>query len=199
MQVVIIPIVFGNRDTNEAVLDACALVRDTLTGGGVRVKIDCGDERPGAKYYRWEQKGVPVRIEIGPRDLEKNSVMLVRRDTSEKRSVAIDRIAHEVADCMNAMHGDMLRSALQEFDSRIFDCTTLDEVKETAAHGIARIPWCLGYDCGREMEEVTGIRMLGVPIESQLHAQEGSAAPTTTGHCPICGREGTATLMARTY
>jgi len=198
VQVVIIPIVFGNRDTNGAVLDACASVRDTLTGGGVRVKVDDSDERPGAKYYRWEQKGVPLRIEIGPRDLEKNSVMLVRRDTSEKRSIAIDSVEREVASCMDAMHGDMLHSALQEFDSRIFDCTTLAEVRENAAHGITRIPWCLGYDCGREMEEVTGIRMLGVPVESQLQSQT-RAKSASAGRCPICGREGTTVLMARTY
>lgn len=193
MQVAIVPIVFGNRDSNEAVLSACASVRDTLTSHGLRVKIDDRDEHPGAKYYRWELKGVPVRIEIGPRDIAKNAVMMVRRDSSEKRSVSIDRIVGEVLDCMDIMLADMYTAASQKFDSRIFDCKTLDEALELDVQGILRVYWCQDPDCGHEIEEVTGLRMLGIPVRSA-----GSEA-STSGPCVVCGRDGVGTLVARTY
>ena len=193
VQVAIVPIVFGNRDSNEAVLSACASVRDVLTGRGLRVKVDDRDEHPGAKYYRWELKGVPIRIEIGPRDIAGNSVMMVRRDTAVKRSVPIDRIASEVLDCMDIMLADMYTAASQKFDSRIFDCETLDEALEFEAQGILRVCWCQDPDCGHELEDVTGLRMLGIPVGSA-----GSEA-ATSGHCVVCGRDGVATLMARTY
>ena len=193
VQVVIVPIIFGNRDSNEAVLSACASVRDVLAGHGLRVKVDDRDEHPGAKYYRWELKGVPIRIEIGPRDIAANSVVMVRRDTAVKQSVPIDRIAGEVLDCMDIILADMYTAASQKFDSRIFDCKTLDEALELEVQGILRVCWCLDPDCGHEIEDVTGLRMLGVPVGSA-----GSEA-ATSGHCVVCGRDGVATLMARTY
>ncbi len=202
VQVVIIPVLFGEPDVNEKVLDSCMSLRDTLVNAhGIRSRIDDSDERPGAKYYRWELQGVPIRIEIGPRDLAQNSAMLVRRDTSEKRAIPIGEVASEVADCMDAMLADMYRAASQELNSRIFDCETLDEVKEKSVHGVARVPWCLDRNCGLEMEDITGIHILGIPAGSQ---QSTSAGPRPGqgqehGRCPICGREGIAVLMARTY
>lgn len=190
VQVVIIPIMFGRRDMNTEVLETCTHVRNLLVNHGLRAKTDDSDERPGAKYYKWELKGVPLRIEIGPRDIAQNSVTLVRRDNSDKRSVPIDRIIDEVRDSMGMMLDDMYRVAMQNFNSRIFDCKTLDEVSERAMQGIARTPWCLDEDCGHEIEDMTGMRMLGVPVGSQTE---------NDGQCDICGRAGTTVLMARTY
>lgn len=189
VQVVIVPILFGKRDQNDEILGACASVRDMLANHGLRTRIDDSDERPGAKYYRWELRGVPVRIEIGPRDLAQNSVVLVRRDTSDKRSVPIDQIAYEVQQSMDMMLDDMYHAALQKLNLRIFDCRTTDEISRKAMQGIVRTSWCLDSDCGHEIEELTGMRMLGVPAGSE----------TMTGDCVICGREGTEVLMARTY
>jgi prolyl-tRNA synthetase len=117
----------------------------------------------------------------------------VRRDTAEKQSVPIDRIASEVLDCMDTILADMYTAASQNFDSRIFDCETLDEALEFEAQGILRVCWCQDPDCGHEIEDVTGLRMLGVPVGSAGH---GAA---TSGCCVVCGRDGVATLMARTY
>ncbi|RZN42442.1 MAG: proline--tRNA ligase [Methanosarcinales archaeon] len=189
VQVVIVPILFGDLDVNEKVLETCRSLRDRLTDQGLRVRIDDSEDRPGAKYYRWELRGVPIRVELGPRDLAKNSCMLVRRDTAEKRSVSIDGAPGEVQDCMKTVVTDMYHAARDTLDSRIFDCETLDDVSERTANGIARICWCLNEDCGREMEDVTGVHILGIPVEPQ----------GTTGPCPICGRDGTPVLMARTY
>ncbi|MCD6146080.1 MAG: proline--tRNA ligase [Methanosarcinales archaeon] len=189
VQVVIVPILFGKRDQNDEILGACASVRDMLANHGLRTRIDDSDERPGAKYYRWELRGVPVRLEIGPRDLAQNSVVLVRRDTSDKRSVPIDQIAYEVQQSMDMMLDDMYHAALQKLNLRIFDCRTTDEISRKAMQGIVRTSWCLDSDCGHEIEELTGMRMLGVPAGSE----------TMTGDCVICGREGTEVLMARTY
>jgi prolyl-tRNA synthetase len=119
--------------------------------------------------------------------------MMVRRDTAVKRSVPIDRIAGEVLDCMGTILADMYTVASQKFDSRIFDCETLDEALEFEAQGILRVCWCQDPDCGHEIEDVTGLRMLGIPVGSA-----GSEA-STPGRCVVCGRDGVATLMARTY
>jgi len=82
-QVVIIPIIFGE---SEDVIKTCRDVARRLKENGIRVALDESDERPGAKYYKWEMKGVPIRVEIGPRDLKNNVATIVRRDTRNKET-----------------------------------------------------------------------------------------------------------------
>ncbi len=187
-QVVIIPILFGK---DKAVLSACNDLSDTLKRTGLRVVIDDSDARPGAKYYKWELKGVPIRIEIGPRDLKNNVVVMARRD-GDKTNVPNDDVLPEIDRTLKEMHSDLYKSASEYLHSRIKLCSDLDEVKDYIQSGIARIAWCGERSCGLEMEEIVGAGILGEPEDPALGKGDGT--------CPICGKPtDTVVLMARTY
>lgn len=188
IQVVIIPILFGK---DEKVLDACRNIAARLRETGLRVIIDDSDSRPGAKYFKWELKGVPVRIEIGPRDLKKDSVVMVPRNGS-KYSVPADKVIDKVNEAFETLHKNLYDAANQTLHSRIKMCASLNEVKDHILRGIARIAWCGERSCGLEMEEIVGAGILGIPEDPALGQAEGS--------CPVCGKPtGTVVLMARTY
>ncbi|MGP8321994.1 MAG: proline--tRNA ligase [Methanosarcinaceae archaeon] len=188
IQVVIIPIIFKN---GTQILDACENVKSTLESAGIRVKIDASDNRPGAKYYKWEMRGVPIRIEIGPRDLENNAAMVVRRDNGKKEQVPFDGIETGISDMFDNIHADLFSKAEKELHNRIFDCKTLDEIKEKLHLGIARIYWCGKKECGLTLEEDIGAGILGIPTVQDKNI---------TGKCPVCDADATTrAYVARTY
>ncbi len=189
VQAVIIPIIF--KKGAEEVMAACKDVQARLKRVGVRVEIDSSDLRPGAKYYRWEMKGVPLRLEIGPRDLQNNVAVAVRRDTGEKEQIPLPEIETGVLSRFEAIHTSLYEKAKAELESRIFACSDLEEVKEKLPKGVPTIHWCGKKDCGLAMEDRIGAGILGIPLD-----QEG----TDEGKCPICGEETkTRVYVARTY
>jgi prolyl-tRNA synthetase len=136
-------------------------------------------------------KGVPVRVEIGPRDLKNNVATIVRRDNGNKETAPLADIVEEVRKRFEAIHKSLFEKASNSLNERIINCDTLEEVKERITTGIARIPWCLERECGLAMEEAVGAGILGVP-EGDLG--QGS------GKCPVCGRETEKmAIMAKTY
>ena len=188
VQVVVIPIIFGK---SEDIIKTCGDVAELLKKEGIRTVLDTSDERPGAKYYRWEMKGVPMRVEIGPRDLKNNVATIVRRDNGKKDAALLASIVEEVRKRFQAIHESLLEKAATTLRGRIKDCNTLEEVKENIQDGIARIAWCGERECGLSMEEAVGAGILGVP-EGDL----GRGA----GKCPICGRDTeNMAIMAKTY
>ncbi len=188
VQVVVIPVLFGK---SEEIIKACRDVAERLKEKGIRVALDESEERPGAKYYKWEMKGVPLRIEIGPRDLKNNSAIIVRRDNGSKESVSIKNIEEKVEKKFREIHESLFQKAESSLKERIFECSTLEEVKERIANGIARIPWCGERECGLVMEEAVGAGILGIP-EGELGKGKGS--------CPVCNKETTSiAIMAKTY
>jgi prolyl-tRNA synthetase len=188
IQVVIVPIIFSGRGD---VLAACRGVEEELKSAGVRVKLDDGDERPGAKYYKWELKGVPLRIEIGPRDLESGSCVVVRRDTGDKQSLPLEDLSDAVLDLFGEIHKHMFESAKKRLEESIVDCESVEEVRGVISSGIARISWCGEQACGLDMEEAVGAGMLGVPAGGLGRGE---------GVCPICGRTAELkVLMAKSY
>ncbi len=188
IQVVVIPILFGKSDE---ITRACRDVADRLKAGSIRVELDESDERPGAKYYRWEMKGVPIRVEIGPRDLKNNAATIVRRDSGSKETVPLNNIVEEVKIRFEDIRKSMFEKAQRQLKERIFNCNTLDDVKNKIPDGIARIPWCGGRECGLAMEEAVGAGILGIP-----EGEPGRGA----GICPMCGKEtGNMAIMAKMY
>ncbi|KGK98792.1 prolyl-tRNA synthetase [Methanococcoides methylutens] len=188
VQAVIIPILFKKP---EAVLAACNDVKETLEAAGVRVTIDDSDKRPGSKYYKWEMKGVPLRIEIGPKDLEKEAAMLVRRDTGEKEQVPLSSIANEVIERFAVIQFSLLENAKENLKARIFDCNTIEEIKEKVSEGIAHVPWCGEEKCGLELDEEVGAGILGIPTDQD---EEGNYK------CPMCGKDTSIRVyVAKTY
>ncbi|MCZ7393300.1 MAG: proline--tRNA ligase [Candidatus Methanoperedens sp.] len=188
VQVAVIPVLFGK---SEEIIKACRDAADRLKEKGMRVALDESDERPGAKYYKWEMKGVPLRVEIGPRDLKNNAATIVRRDSGSKENVPLDNIAEEIKKRFEGIHKNLLEKAKKSMEERIFDCNTIEEVKEKISEGIARISWCGGRECGLAMEEAVGAGILGIP-EGEL----GKGG----GNCPICKKvTASIAIMAKTY
>ena len=188
IQVVIIPIIFGK---SEDIITACRDVADRLKESGIRVTMDETDERPGAKYYRWELKGVPLRVEIGPRDLKNNVATLVRRDTGTKETAPLGSIVEEVRKRFDLILETLYEKASRSLNERIFDCRTMDEVKDRLPEGIVRIPWCGEKACGLAMEEAVGAGILGIPEGDQGKGM---------GKCPVCNKETISiAIMAKTY
>ncbi|OPY19779.1 MAG: Proline--tRNA ligase [Methanomethylovorans sp. PtaU1.Bin093] len=188
IQVVIIPIVF--KDSSD-VIHACEKVQQLLQDAGIRVKIDLSDDRPGAKYYRWEMKGVPLRLEIGPRDLKNGVAVLVRRDTGEKRQAPLENISHETQETLEVIQSALFEKAVADVQARIFTCSSLEDVKEKLPEGIALLPWCGDKACGLQIEEKIGAGILGIPTGQE----EGHK-----GQCPVCGKDASVKVyVARKY
>ena len=175
-QVVIIPIIFKGKE--KTVLDACKKLYEKLKENGLRVHLDDRDITPGNKYYAWELKGVPLRVEIGPRDIENKNIMLVRRDTAEKKAVpqgsAVSKINEELKDISKMLY----KKAKKMLDENMQRVKTIDEAKELK--GIIELPWCGVEDCALEIENVLDGNTLGEPIESNKCDQV----------CPVCGKPG---------
>ena len=188
VQIVVIPIIFGK---SEDIINACRELARLLKEKGIRVALDESDERPGAKYYRWEMKGVPLRVEIGPRDLKNNVATVVRRDTGKKETIPLDNIANEIITKFENIRNNLFEKAERSLKERILDCSTLEEVKNRIPDGIARISWCGEQECGLAMEESVGAGILGIP-----EGEPGRGA----GNCPVCNKEtDNKAIMAKSY
>ena len=189
-QAVIVPITIGKR--HEDVMAAAQKLKTDLTAAGFRVKLDTRDLRPGAKYYWWELRGVPLRLELGPRDLDAGKVMAVKR-TGEKTSIelatvteGIKRVLSEITDTLRARAEEHTRSHLCNVDSMDALIATLNDDKVAVVH------WCQQRECGDEIEEKTNASILGTDVRSVY-------VPATEGKCIACGKPGKATLVGRAY
>ncbi len=168
-QVVVIPIL--SKKSPEQVMDACKLVTDILSRDGVRSKLDDGDSRPGAKYYEWEMKGVPLRIEIGARDLENSVVTFARRDTGEKGTIDLNSVSAGAKMLLDDISATLYSKAQEAQESMVTDITSMDqaprETDDTTEDVILRFGWCGSEECGHTFEDTTGFKMLGTPYKAQ--------------------------------
>ena len=130
-QIVIIPI---NHDLNPEVRKKAEELEKKLSEK-YRVTADFSDKRPGEKYYHWEMKGIPIRLEVGPKDLEKKSVVLVRRDTGEKTFVKEDEINQALENMAASMNKNLKEKAVKEFQNRIAEAKTPEEMKKALDEG----------------------------------------------------------------
>ncbi|MBD3389065.1 MAG: proline--tRNA ligase [Candidatus Altiarchaeales archaeon] len=180
VQAVIIPIVFKDADKGK-VTDYVQKVVEKLKSSGISYKVDDGDDRPGAKYYKWELRGVPVRLEVGPRDVEKDAVMVVRRDTGEKQSVKLKDL--DLQKTFKGMEENIRSKARENFDSRIFTADTLADLEENLGEGIVTVSWCEKNECAKPLEEKGTILSI---LDDE-------------GECIVCGKKGKQVRMAKTY
>jgi prolyl-tRNA synthetase len=135
-------VVVAVRDEPE-VNEACARVAAELSEAGVRVEIDRGRGSFGRRVTDWEIKGIPLRLEVGPRDLAQGHVTLVRRDTGAKTTHVLNALASDVPSLLERMQSDLLARAIAHRDSSTQDVTSLDEALEAASDGFARLAWDL--------------------------------------------------------
>ncbi|MHC1631843.1 MAG: proline--tRNA ligase [Methanotrichaceae archaeon] len=187
VQVVIVPILFKDK---EKTIQVCQNLQKKLANAGIRVKVDDSDERPGAKFYKWELRGVPIRIEIGPRDIKQGVAVLVRRDR-KKLTVPQDDILEVINHEAEDLHDSMMAKAQEFMDSRIRDCNTVKEAQEQIKIGIAIVGWCGSENCGHDLEDKVDASMLGDPWNREEEFK---------GKCLVCGAETTkCALLARQY
>ena len=177
IQVVVLPI----AQHKPGVLDAAAALRDRLTAAGLRVKMDDSDQSAGWKFAQYEMKGVPLRVEIGPKDMEKEQCCIARRDTGEKTFVPLNELETKVAELLQDVHDNLYRMAEKNLEDNSFDMTSWEEVKAMAQGkgGFARTKWCGSLECELAMKEKAGVSSRCMPLE-----QSG-----TTGKCVVCGKE----------
>ena len=181
-QVVIVPIPRGNWQ--ETVLPKAREIQAELVSHGVRVKLDDRDEyTPGWKYAEWEMRGVPVRLEIGPKDIEKAQVMLVRRDTREKLPTPMDGLAPAVAGLLETIQASLYARALKFREEHTQRVGSYDELKAVmeGRPGFVIAGWCGSAECEAQIKAETQATLRNIPFNA------GSA--DRVGTCVKCGRE----------
>jgi prolyl-tRNA synthetase len=171
-QVVIVPI--GRDDWRETVLPKAKEIEGTLQKAGVRVVLDARDERPGWKFSEWELRGVPLRIEVGPKDIEKSQVIAVRRDTRDKIAVPMAVLVERVGELLTNIQRNLFDRALayrDEHTQRVDSYEVFKQVME-GRPGFVIAPWCGAADCEAQIKADTqatirNMPLDGVPVEAQ--------------------------------
>ncbi len=161
-QAVIIPILLGKK--RDEVLAHCREALAELEAAGIRAHIDERELRPGNKFYHWELRGVPVRVELGPRDMESGTAVLVRRDTLEKATVQRDALVAEISSALEGMEADLYQRAKEALDEGIQEPDSPSDVDERP---MILTGWCGEMDCAEAMEKDTGRSFLGFPLEGE--------------------------------
>ena len=175
VQVVIVPVAAHKP----GVLEKCRELAGQLKGI-VRVKLDDSDKQPGWKFAQWEMKGVPIRLEIGPRDIEQGQCVLVRRDNREKQFVKFEDLVTAIPAALDALAKDLYDRALKNREARTTSAVTMEEVKQKAAAstGFIKTMWCGDLACEEAMKEQAGLSSRCMPFE-QEHLSD---------ICPVCGK-----------
>lgn len=162
IQVIVIPI----AQHKEGVLDKAQALINQMKDAGLRVESDTSDQSPGWKFAEYEMKGVPLRIEIGPKDIEKNQCMAVRRDTGEKIPVSLDTLNKTAQKLMVEIQQGLFDKAKKNLDDNTFTATTLEEVKNiiSTKGGFIETMWCGDEKCELEMKEKAGVTSRNIPF-----------------------------------
>ena len=176
IQIVVIPV----AQHKEGVLEANTALYERLKKN-YRVKLDDSDNSPGWKFAEYEMKGVPMRIEMGPRDIEEGNCVIVTRYNMEKTVVPIANIEEAVAEKMKEIRDGMYQNALENREKRTYSCTTIDEIKAALAEhgdGLVKAMWCGDEECEDKVKELTGVGSRCIPFD-QEHISD---------KCVCCGK-----------
>ncbi len=189
IQVVIVPV----AQHKEGVLEKAAELRDRLIAAGFRVKLDDSDNTAGWKYAEYEMKGVPVRLEIGPRDIESNQCVLVARHDRSKDFVSLETLEQAVTDKLESVRAGLFAKACENREKHTTTCETIDEIQETLAvkgDGFILAKWCESEACEDKVKELTGVGSRCIPF----------AQDRRKGVCVCCGKPAeTTVLWAKAY
>jgi prolyl-tRNA synthetase len=179
IQVAVIPI-WRKEQEREQVAEYVARVRESLAGS-VRLQVDWDDEHtPGWKFNEWELRGVPLRLEIGPRDVKNGQVVLVRRDTRAKEMVPFENVRARAGELLEEIQADLLKRAEAFMESRTRRADSYEQFKqvmESEQRGFILAHWCDNPECESRIKDETGASIRCIPIEAE--AEEGA--------CLLCG------------
>jgi prolyl-tRNA synthetase len=192
IQVVLIPIYFKAGD-NTPITTKTQSVADMLRKAGFEVHVDFRDQyTPGWKFHEWELKGVPLRVEIGPKDVQNKQIVLVRRDTMQKTVVKDQEIVNEVNRCLEETQSNLLAKAKVTLDASIRQADNYDQLKKTIEEhgGFVRACWCGSAECEEAIKNETGATIRTIPLTHE----EASAS------CVYCTKPATkVAYFARSY
>ncbi|MBR6783341.1 MAG: proline--tRNA ligase [Clostridia bacterium] len=190
IQAVIIPI----AQHKEGVLERCAALKEELVNAGIRVKLDDSDMSAGWKFSEYEMKGVPIRIELGPRDIEAGNCVIVSRATGEKTVVSLENIGETVKNALETAREDMFKKALENRAKHTYRCDTIEEI--TAAlnekgDGFVFAPWCGDEECEDAVKAQAGVGSRCIYDEGiELEGKK----------CVCCGKDATHNVVwAKAY
>ena len=164
IQVVVVPIAAHKPGVSEKAAELAEKISKYA-----RVKLDDSDNAPGWKFAQWEMKGVPLRLELGPKDIEKNQCVLARRDSGEKVFVSLDELETVVQELLDAVHDGLFQRAKQNLEDHTKVCRTLDEVKSfmEGEGGFAKTMWCGDLECELKMKEQAGVSSRCMPLQQE--------------------------------
>ncbi len=195
IQVVVIPIPARSEEDAKLVEEHLARVEEELRSAGIRYTVDRrGDVRPGRKYYEWEARGVPIRLEVGPREAREDAVVAVRRDTLEKRKLPREGLGEELRRLMEEIRGSLKKRAWEWLRTMVTRAETVEEARRVIEEkrGIVELPWCGRMECGQKLEELVDAGVLGSPLEPSDWVRGK--------RCPVCGRPAVTSIrLAKKY
>ncbi len=176
IQTVIIPI----ASHKEGVLDKAQELANQLKNAGIRVHMDTTDKMPGWKFAEYEMKGVPLRLEIGPKDLEKGQVVLARRDNGEKLFIPMEQLLDKIPELLESISQNLYQKALQNRAEKTFTAKDYDTFKELieTKPGFIKAMWCENAECEAKIKEDTGATARCMPFEQE----------TIGDTCVCCGK-----------
>ncbi len=183
IQAVIIPIAMHK----EGVVDRAKELEAKLKAAGIRVKCDVSDQSPGWKFAEYEMKGVPLRIELGPRDIEAGQCVAVSRATGEKRTVPLEGIEARVPELLDTVHKELYEKALKNLNDNTRAVTSMEEAKKVISEqgGFIKMMWCGDLECEMRMKDEVGVSSRCMPF-----AQERLGDT-----CPVCGKPAKAMVV----
>lgn len=176
IQVRVIPI----RTTDKTNIEKAKELQELIKKSNIRVDIDLSDKTPGYKFSDCEMKGIPIRLEIGPKDIEKNSCVLVRRDTGEKVVASLDNIVDELNTLLEKIQKNMFDTAKKFLEEHIDVATTKEELisKMNNKKGFVKAMHCGCEECEQELKDETGISSRCIPMEQEKISDK----------CVVCGK-----------
>ncbi|MDR2515542.1 MAG: proline--tRNA ligase [Christensenellaceae bacterium] len=179
VQVVILPI----AQHKEGVLDACYALKARLAARGLRVHVDDRDtQSAGWKFNEWEMKGVPLRVEIGPRDLETGQALLMRRDTMEKFGLKLEGLENEVEGILQSIHDGLYQKALAFREGHVTLAANMEELHAGVQNGFVKAMWCGERACEDAVKQESSATTRNMPFDQEA-AREGLGE-----RCVCCGK-----------
>jgi prolyl-tRNA synthetase len=188
-QVIVVPIY--DTKSKAAVIKKAKAVLESLLSAGIRADIDVSEDAPGSKFYNWEIKGVPIRLEIGPRDIKSRSVVLARRDTGEKTNCKETVMIRKIKTILEEIQKRLLEKSKKQLKGAIYYAQNEQEIKSAAMNKkIVKIHWCGSGDCWDKIKGIEeGIELFGTDLKK-----------SKPGKCAVCGKKTTTVgYVAFTY
>ena len=187
VQVVVIPIAQHKEGVIEKAQELC----DRLKKAGFRVKLDASENTAGWKFSEYEMKGVPLRVEIGPKDIESNQCVTVTRHDRKKTFVSLDNLEEAVKQELKNVHDGLYAKALENREKRTYSCASIDEIKsalEQNGDGFVKAMWCGDEACEDKVKELTGVGSRCIPFEQENISDKCVCCGKPAKHMVIWGK-----------